>query len=315
MILSRLERGLLVSAKMRALRYSLTIFSEMPETWRLMEVLQWTAEHFAKKGFASARLDAELLISHALGVKRIELYMRPEMPLKDKERKAIRELVLKRLSGIPVAYLTGHKDFWAMTFQVSPAVLIPRPATEDLVEHAHINLLSRKGEPLKILDIGTGCACIACALAKEFPQAQIIATDISMDALEVARKNIELLGFSERISVRQGDLYKAVRGEERFDLIISNPPYIPSSLMETLASEVKQEPTIALDGGEDGLRIIRKIARGASQHLLDGGLLMVEIDNLHGEKIAKEVDTPGLEFKGIANDLAGLPRIGWWQKI
>lgn len=280
-----------------------------------MEVLQWTANHFAQKGIASPRLDAELLISHALGLKRIELYMRPQMPLKDKERETIRELVRKRLDGIPVAYLTGHKEFWTMTFQVTPFVLIPRPETEDLVEHAHLRLLHRKDDPLRFLDIGTGCACIACALAREFPHAQIVATDISKEALQVAHQNIESLGFAERISLRKGDLYETVKDDEKFDLIISNPPYIPSTLMTALPAEVKHEPPIALDGGDDGLKVIRKIAEKAGEYLTEGGFLMLEIHDLHGEKIGEEVEAPSLEFKGVTKDLAGLPRIAWWQKM
>lgn len=279
-----------------------------------MEVLQWTAEHFAQKGLASPRLDAELLISHALGLKRVELYMRPEMPLKDEERETIRQLVRKRLAGVPVAYITGKKEFWTMTFQVTPAVLIPRPETEDLVEQAHAALLARKDDQLSFLDIGTGCGCIACALAKEFPDAQVTATDISEEALEIARENVELLGFSERIHLKRGNLFEAVNNDENFDLIISNPPYIPSALMESLPAEVKHEPKIALDGGEDGMKLIKEIVKEAPHFLREGGFLMLEIHDLHGEKIGYEIEAQGLEFKGVAKDLAGLPRIAWWRK-
>lgn len=280
-----------------------------------MEVLRWTAEHFGSKGISSPRLDAELIIAYALGLRRIDLYMRPELPLHDAEREKIRELIRLRLDGEPVAYIIGQKEFWAMPFKVTKDVLIPRPETEEVVEQAHLLLLPRKDEPLRFLDLCTGSGCIAAALAKEFPQSRITATDISRSALSVARENVTALGFSDRITFREGNIYDTLQREDApFNLIISNPPYVPTGEIETLVPEVRNEPVIALDGGAEGLDVIRRIAAAAGDYLVSGGYLVIEIHEAHGDAMPQINTGPALIHKGSRADLAGLTRVAWWQK-
>jgi len=284
-----------------------------------MEVLRWTAEHFNSKSIASPRLDAELIIAHALGLRRIDLYMRPELPLNESERDKVRELIRLRLEGEPVAYITGQKEFWAMPFKVTRKVLVPRPETEEVVEQAHLLFLPRRDEPLRIMELGTGSGCISAALAKEFPHAQIIATDISSEAIDVARENLAALGFGERVIFKEGDLYDALEVSDPdssgFDLIISNPPYVPTAEIESLAPEVKCEPFIALDGGPDGADIIRNIIAGSDDYLAPGGYLVIEIHEAHEMTIRQiNQNSPHLLSKGFRKDLAGLTRVTWWQK-
>lgn len=279
-----------------------------------MDVLRWTEGHFKEHGLGTPRLDAELIVAHALGLRRIDLYMRTDQPLNEAERTTIRELIPKRLSGEPVAYITGHKEFWGMQFKVTHDVLIPRPETEELVEQAHVLLLDKKNEPLKFLDLGTGSGCIAAALAKEFPSAELMATDISGAALDVARNNLESLGFADRINILEGDLYEPLGENERsFDLIISNPPYIPSKYLESLAPEVKSEPQSAYDGGTDGLDFTRPIVEGAATRLKPGGFLIIEIHETHENSVGA-ITPNSLEFRSVRKDIAGFPRLAWWQK-
>ena len=279
-----------------------------------MEVLRWTADHFGTKGISTPRLDAELIIAHALNLRRIDLYMRPELPLDEAEREAIRALIRRRLDGEPVAYITGQKEFWAMSFRVTRDVLVPRPETEEVVEQAHLILLPKKGDPIRFLDLGTGSGCIAAALAKEFPHSLGVATDISPAALEVASQNLSALGFNDRVRLREGNLYKALEPDDGpFDLIISNPPYIPTEDMATLPAEVKSEPAGALDGGVEGLDFIRPIIADGAEHLNPEGFLVLETHGKHGDVISC-LPGPGLVFKGTRTDLAGILRVAWWQK-
>jgi release factor glutamine methyltransferase len=246
-----------------------------PVVWTIRELLSWTTNYLSQKGIDSPRLDAQVLLAHVLKVPRIELIARSTDEPTAAERTAFRELVRRRVEGWPVAYLTGTKEFYLLSFRVSPAVLIPRPDTETLVLEA----VSRaKAKPAaRVLELGTGSGCIAVAIASGAPQAKVTAVDLSPDAAELARANASQLGVGERVRVVVGDLFSPVQNEAPFDLIVSNPPYIATAEIETLSADVKDhEPRLALDGGPDGLNFYRRIATAAGDRLAPGGTLLLE---------------------------------------
>jgi len=287
----------------------------MGEIWTIGRVLQWTKGHFADKGVRTPALDAELIVAHALGLNRVALYTRSDQPLVPDERERIKELIARRLAGEPVAYITGVKEFWGMQFRVNPHVLVPRPETEEIIEEARRMLQSRRNESLRFMDIGTGCGCLAAALCAEFKAASGLATDISQSAIEVARGNIEALGFSARVEFRVGDLFGALmENDGTFDLIVSNPPYVPIGEIETLAPEVKCETRIALEGGVDGLDIARKIIAEAARYLTPNGRLLMEIGSGQSDDISGIETGEGFVFSGFRPDLAGILRVAKWRK-
>ncbi len=275
--------------------------------WTLGKVLQWTAQRFAKEGLPSARLDAELLLAHCLGTDRIGLYLDFHKPLDTQERAAYRELVRRRLQGEPVAYMVGHKEFWSLDLKVDPRVLVPRPETELLVESA-LELLTGIEEPL-VVDLGTGSGAIALALAEERPDARILATDLSADALELAAENAARLDLA--VEFRQGDLFDPladIRGQ--VTLLVSNPPYVAEGHLEQVQPSVLEfEPRSALLAGSDGLDVIRRLVRGAPDLLQAGGYLLFEmafdqakaVENLFAESSV-------WESPSVRKDLAGKPR-------
>lgn len=259
--------------------------SEEP-TRHTLEIIRLTEDYFAKKGIESPRVDAEILMGHVLKCKRFELYMRHDQPLKTHELDSFRELAKKRAAGVPVQHLTGEQDFYALKIQVSDKTLVPRPETEILVESIFKNLeAENSGKPLKVLELGTGTGAISIALAKGWPNAEIWAVDLSLDALDVAGGNVNYHGLESRIHLLHGDLYEAVSDfGKTFDLIVSNPPYIPTGEIQTLSTEVKDhEPVMALDGGSDGLEIIRRIVDKSGQHLKNHGWLFLEIGDGQGK--------------------------------
>jgi release factor glutamine methyltransferase len=274
--------------------------------WTVLELLRWTTSHFEEKGIETARLDAEILLAHALGVGRMQLYVDFEKPVLPEERGIFRELVRKR-SGerIPVSILLGEKEFWSLAFQVTRDVLTPRPETEVLVQEAVDRLPEKDGE-YAILDIGTGSGAIALALASERPKAHVLATDISEAALKVAASNAELLHLSERVRFVQGNLFEPVEGagEGPFDVVVSNPPYIARSEAETLPPELRHEPDGALFGGEDGLEVLRPLVAGATEVLKTGGSLLVEIDPKQAEAVAAMCSEAGLTEIAFLRDLS-----------
>ena len=277
------------------------------ERWTALKVITWTTEHFQKKGMDNPRLDAEVLLAHLLGTDRMGLYLNYDTPLKEEERAAYREMIQRRTAGEPVAYIIGHKEFWSMQFQVSPESLIPRPETEHLVEE-----VARIGKelvpPLRILEIGHGCGAVAIALAKELEGAQIVATDISPGARSLAQENIEAYGMGGRIQLILEDIYPS--GEGPFDLICSNPPYIPTGEILQLAPEVRDyEPLTALDGGEDGLRLLREITQGAPDFLADGGWLLLEIGKGQDPQVAALLQERGFTNIDFIPDYAGVKRV------
>lgn len=201
-------------------------------TWTTLSVLDWTTQRFTDAGITSARLEAQLLLSHVLQCSRTQLYMNFDKPLAEPELAGYRGLIKRRLGGEPVAYLIGEHEFWGLPLYVDPHVLVPRPDTETVVE-VIVAARSDKKAPCRVLDLCTGSGAIALALAKELPGAQVIATDVSAEAVAIARKNAERNKLVERIEVRHGDLFAPVAGET-FDIIASNPPYIASAVIATL---------------------------------------------------------------------------------
>ena len=272
--------------------------------WAVLEVLRWTTAHFEKHGVASARLDAELLAAHAFGMSRIELYAHFDRPLAAAELASYRDLVSRRLAGEPVAYLLGHKEFWSLDLLVDSRVLIPRPDSETLVEEALDRFAGPGG---RIADVGTGSGALALALAKERPEAQVFATDISPETLAVARANAERLGLA--VTFWQGDLDQALVPAGRFELIVANLPYIPSAEIDGLSADVRSEPRQALDGGADGLALLRRLIEAAPELLQPEGCLALEVGA--GQAGAVEEFLRGAGFGGVRSrrDLAGIERV------
>jgi len=242
-------------------------------TWTIREVLDWATEDFAGRGIESPRLDAELLVAEALGTDRVGLYLDLHRPLVDSERSSIRLLVARRREREPVAYILGHCDFYGRRFNVTKDVLIPRPDTETLVDHA-LECISET-RPCRVLDIGTGSGAIAVTIAAERPLSMVTATDISEAALKVAADNAERLGVADRIRFERANLLNST---EQYDLIVSNPPYIARSEMRSLQVEVREhEPSGALEAGEDGLDIIRALLLATEAASATGAQLLVEV--------------------------------------
>ena len=242
-------------------------------TWTIREVLEWAAQDFAARGIESPRLDAELLVAKALETDRVGLYLDLNRPLVDQERDAIRPLVARRRDREPVAYILGHRDFWGRRFEVTPDVLIPRPDTETLVEHALKCIPEDAG--CRVLDVGTGSGAIAVTIAAERPLARVTATDISDAALKVASQNAETLAVASRIRFERADL---LCGDERYDIIVSNPPYIAQAEIAGLQAEVREhEPLSALEAGEDGLDVVRALLTAGVTATDAGAQMLIEV--------------------------------------
>jgi release factor glutamine methyltransferase len=276
------------------------------ETWTVRRLLEWTEDFLRKKGFDSARLEAQILLAHALGCKKIDLYVRHEEEPPEDRRSAFREMIKKRAEGMPVAYLVGHREFYSLEFAVTPAVLIPRPETETLVMEAVRRL--RPLESPRVLDIGTGSGAIAVALAKQHKTARVTAIDVSGPALVIAAANAQTHGLADRVTFLEGDLFAPVAGK-MFDMIVSNPPYIAESEFPSLDVGVRDfEPRSALDGGPDGLNFYRRIAADVANHLNPGGSVLVEIGATQ-EAAVRELFGATLEFGPTYKDTAGRPRV------
>lgn len=268
--------------------------------------LKAISEALAQRGIESPRLEAEVFLGKVLGLSKAEIYSKGERRLKEGELLALRDMVQRRLQGEPLAYIVGEKEFWSLSFKVNPSCLIPRPSTEVLVEEA-LKAAERAPRPLKVLDIGTGCGAIAIALAKELEEAEVWATDISPYALEVARENVKLHGLDSRVRLLKADLFPEERG---FSLIVSNPPYIPTGELLSLPEEVRDyEPLEALDGGPDGLQVIRRIVSKAREYLAPGGWLLLEVGYGQAQRVLGLMEEQGFEDPGIRKDYAGVDRV------
>lgn len=271
-------------------------------TWTSLELLRWTAGYFREHGVSSPRLDAELLLAHALDMKRIDLYLEFERPVGAAGRDRFRELVRRRARDrVPVAYLTGVREFWSKSFGVTEDVLIPRPETETLVR------VAAELTPSNVAEIGVGSGAVCGSLASELPDARFVAVDCSAAALRVARRNLESLGSADRVQLVRGDGLGALAGP--FDLIVSNPPYVPTRELDKLAPEIQHEPRLALDGGPDGLELIRQLAEAAPRALAAGGRLVLEIGQDQAPRVAELLRGVGAGEIRAHEDLAGVERV------
>jgi release factor glutamine methyltransferase len=287
------------------------------QPWTLGRLLTWTTEHFAAQGCEAPRLEAEILLAHARGCKRIELYTRFDEVAEDSVRSCFRDLVRRRLAGCPVAYLVGHKEFFSLQFAVNPAVLIPRPDTETLVM-ACLEVAAKEvaEKDARILEIGTGSGAVAVALAKHLPRIHVTATDISAEALEVARGNACRHGVADRIRFLHGDLFQPVPAQERFAAVLSNPPYVSQEELPNLPRTVRDfEPLLALDGGPDGLDLVRKLIAQAPQYLSPGGWLLLEAAPHQIPAVEGLLRQTGFAVLPHLCDSAGRPRVarGRWM--
>jgi release factor glutamine methyltransferase len=272
------------------------------EVWNVLRLLRWTADFFRQHGIETHRLDAELLLAHVLACKRVDLYLAFDQPVAASDRDRFRELVRRRAKErVPVAYLTGTREFWSQALRVTPDVLIPRPDTETLVRAC------APLAPQRIADVGTGTGCIAIALARELPLASVLALDVSPAALAVAQENFAAAGVAERVCARQGDLLENESGP--FDLIVSNPPYVIRAELSKLPPEVQHEPRLALDGGEDGLELVRRLIAQAPARLQPGGTLALEIGVGQAAAVAGLARAAGAAEVGVQRDLGGVERV------
>ena len=278
------------------------------KSWTILELLRWTTEHFAKQGIDTARLDAECLLAHALGVDRLRLYVEFDKPLAPGERSGFRELVRRRAEQrVPVSQLVGRKEFWSLALAVTPDVLTPRPETETLIEAA-LELAPQRDAELRILDIGTGSGAVALALASERPKARITATDVSRAALSVARGNAERLELSGRLRFLEGSLFQPVAGE-RFDLVVSNPPYLSNAPGASHAPELAHEPREALFAAEQGFAVLRALAHGVAERLLPGGAAAFEVSPEQADRVAGWCREAGLLDVAQRRDLGRRVRV------
>jgi release factor glutamine methyltransferase len=276
------------------------------EAWTVRRLLEWTEDFLRKKGVEGPRLEAQILLAHALNCPKIDLYVRHDEEPAEEKRAMFREMIRKRAEGMPVAYLVGYREFYSLPFAVTPAVLIPRPETETLVLQA-LGVMRGMESP-RVLDVGTGSGCVAITLAKQHKTARITAVDTSSAALEIALGNAKKHGLADRVTFVEGDLFAPVAGQ-MFDVIVSNPPYIADAEFANLDKGVRDfEPRTALAGGPEGLSFYRRIAAAARAHLSPGGAILVEIGATQGPAVRELLESnvgPGRLY----TDSAGRPRV------
>jgi release factor glutamine methyltransferase len=258
-----------------------------PDHWTILEILKWTTGYFREKEVQEPRASAEVLLAHVLGLSRLELYLRYDQPLSPAELARFRQLVVRRRAGEPVAYLTGHKEFWSLAFLVTPDVLIPRPETEVLVTaalQAAQAMAAAAGEPQPPaeppwgLEIGVGSGAVVVSLAKELPGWRWAALDLSGAALALARENARRHAVEERLRFLKSDLVSALKPGGHFALVVANLPYVPRAEWEQLPPDIKDyEPREALLGGVDGLSVLRPLAGQVHRYLRRGGWLLLEV--------------------------------------
>jgi release factor glutamine methyltransferase len=285
--------------------------------WTPLELVRWTAGYFKDNRIESARSEAEILLAHALGTRRIDLYLNHDQPLCDDELARFKSTIQRRVAGEPVAYITGTREFWSLELAVNPSVLIPRPETECLVEAVLPFLDAHDRPPKRVLEMGTGSGAIVIALAHEHPEHRYTAMDRSVTALQTARQNARTHRLADRVSWFCGDWDTALApGREAFDLIVSNPPYIRSGDITGLQTEVREyEPALALDGSGDGLACIRQIVESAHRHLRPGGLIALEMGYDQKRDVASIVGETGrYESLRIVRDYSGHDRVAVMTK-
>jgi release factor glutamine methyltransferase len=284
--------------------------------WTVLALLDWTKGYLEKNDSESPRLDAEILLAHSMNCERIMLYTRFDEIVSETDRLQFRELVKQRASGCPVAYLVGFKEFYSLRFDVSEYVLIPRPETEfaviavlDIVKKYFSSDSSGQSIPCHVIDVGTGSGAIAITLATEMPQIQVTAVDLSTAALEVARKNATCHGVNDQIEFVEQDFLLGP-SNNKFDIVVSNPPYVTSEEYEALSRNVREyEPQLALESGPTGMECYQRLVPQAAERLNDGGWLVLETSPMLMEQLKILVVENGFDEISIVSDLAGHPRI------
>ena len=281
------------------------------ERWTVLNLVLWSAHYLREKGVPSARLDAEHLLADTLEVRRLGLYMQYDRPLGAAELAAFKPRLLRRARREPLQYIVGRAAFREMDLSVDRRVLVPRPETELLAGEVLAWAAGRPGGALRALDLGTGCGAIALALATEGDFGHILATDVSGDALEVACANGAQYHDRTPVEFRAGSLYEPVGRGERFDVIVSNPPYVASGELGGLEPEVRDwEPRRALAAGADGMRVLAPLIEGAPRHLASGGLLALEVGAAQAARVAGLIgDTGAFDTVRVVADLAGRDRL------
>ena len=274
----------------------------------MLELLNKADAYFTEKGLDSPRLSSELLLAHVLGCERIGLYIQFESTVEGENLQRFRDLVRRRASGEPVAYILGGKEFYSLDFKVDPSVLIPRPETETLVSEA-LRILGDEG-PKIVCDLGTGSGAVAVAIAHNRPDVRLSAVDASASALGLARENAARAGVSDRIAFYEGDLFEPVKGMA-FDMIVSNPPYVAESEFPSLSVEIRDfEPRQALVAGAQGTEAIRRILEGAGEHLVAGGALLMEMGaGQSGNVCDLAGGCPEFSAPSLVRDMAGIERV------
>jgi release factor glutamine methyltransferase len=318
-----------------------------PQTsWTVLSILRWTTDYFGAKGVPEPRASAEILLAHALGLSRLDLYLRYDQPLNDDELARFKALMVRRREGEPVAYLTGHREFWSLGIQVTPAVLIPRPETETLVaaaleaardfgeggdERRAPTLAENSPEPVPPipyergggpglqrspatpwgLEVGVGSGAVVIALAKELPRMTWMGLDRSGAALAVARANARRHGVAGRVHFLRSDLLAGLKPSAAFTLLVANLPYVPRAEWERLPREIKAfEPPGALLGGEDGLDLIRPLIRQAQQYVVGGGWVFLEVGDQQAPRVAALVAETGAYNRiETVKDFSGIGRV------
>jgi release factor glutamine methyltransferase len=289
--------------------------------WTVRELMKSAIEHLQQKGFEDARLNVELLLAHALEIQRIQLYLHFDKPLTPEELKQFRMLYERRLKREPVQYIIGSTSFMGLHFAVDSRVLIPRPETETLIEQAML-LCQRypDNEPIHVMEVGTGSGNIAVSLAKYIKNAHVTAIDISKEALMVAEENARRHSVDSQIQFSLIDVFEQTEKlfQRRFDLLVSNPPYVPKDEWEQLQSEVRDyEPSFAVTDGKDGFQFYHRFIRIFPDVLKPGGSILLEVGANQAEKVARELMHAGIGQLKITNDLQGVPRVvsGIWTGI
>lgn len=273
------------------------------------ELLESAYGELGRARVDSRHLTAELLLAHALGWDRVRVLAHPEQRVSAQVRRAFDALVRRRGNGEPLQYLTGLQEFYGRPFRVTPAVLIPRPETELLVEKAIQLAQPPKARPLRIADVGTGSGCIAVSIACEIPRCEVVAVDISPEALAVARGNARRLAGRACVRFVCGDLLEAFPSAPVFDLVLCNPPYVPRDIPAQVSAGVRDhEPHLALFGGEDGLRVYERLAPQAADRIVPGGWLVMEMGYTQAEDVERILTSAGLAVVETVDDLQGIPR-------
>lgn len=277
------------------------------DVWTISSLLNWTVNYFKSKNIQSARLDAEVLLSHVLRQERIYLYVHFDEPMEQNELSKFREYVKKRAQHVPIAYIIGEREFMGLPFKVTKDTLIPRPDTEILVENVLNNV--DKDKEIEIVDIGTGSGAIILSLLVNLPKAQGKTVDISSKAIEVAKENAVNLQVNDRCEFFVGDLF-APLNDNKFDVIVSNPPYIPQKDIATLEDDVKEyEPVSALTDGGDGLSYYRRLLSKGKAYIKENGFIALEIGIYQSEDVKQIAMDNGWKNIKIIKDYAGIDRV------